>query len=675
MVSSLTTTVFQRFRTSFKGFVELGGRGSVLMFDSQLDCAQDFVTFMDSCAPPIPSPRGRVPSVLRSEGRFFINSLMGLSLGVLEGSLTGRDMSPMLWDLHTNQCGEGNDLFDGTKSKIGGCIAINRFPWKKGCGDTIEKFTAMSRCWWWLFQFVDCKVVKEDLQMAECDAVLGFTQTLRVVTKGHKLFDDMFHPVFSLRKSLTLAFVEWEDYSFVFTEVFLPVVDARVVQIGLGVPEVSLMDLVVFHLCFFGNLDVVENGHFVFGRRLLMMTVCLMRDMPCSWIKAKILCSKMCKFFGVMKLAFSRFNELPLSRKMLNLLGVILLPITSKGEVICNGVLPSWEENFAEILIVLEQCCGTLVPKQRLFYVEEVLRTTSKFDGDSGNFVELISTDGVEIPKEYCYGLFTVCYVFSLDDAPIFVQSCMRKEGWRQLLTVVGIDRDVWIMFCAILWVMLSAMLWATKSIWPMLVYDGTSLDDGLLSDLNHMDLKNDGSMATVKDCLSWNVGSTTSVHASWSVLFGQKSVDSILFVAGSFTPNGQNVSGIARLAVACEVVEVTLLTILSAVCQCRVVDIWNLRRGAVYCYNVQVVITPEGIFNQLEVGSPSKEKLADEVLFGRPTLMLRRGVSVAPYHVRKRFAVGMHLRHYMVHLLLLITMGFVRHVPSLNFRLFKAPE
>lgn len=230
-------------------------------------------------------------------------------------------------------------------------------------------------------------------------------------------------------------------------------------------------------------------------------------------------------------------------------------------------------------------------------------------------------------------------------------------------------------MFCAILWVMLSAMLWATKSIWPMLVYDGTSLDDGLLSDLNHMDLKNDGSMATVKDCLSWNVGSTTSVHASWSVLFGQKSVDSILFVAGSFTPNGQNVSGIARLAVACEVVEVTLLTILSAVCQCRVVDIWNLRRGAVYCYNVQVVITPEGIFNQLEVGSPSKEKLADEVLFGRPTLMLRRGVSVAPYHVRKRFAVGMHLSHYMVHLLLLITMGFVRHVPGLNFRLFKVPE
>lgn len=47
---------------------------------------------------------------------------------------------------------------------------------------------------------------------------------------------------------------------------------------------------------------------------------------------------------------------------------------------------------------------------------------------------------------------------------------------------------------------------------------------------------------------------------------------------------------------------------------------------------------------------------------------------SVFSYHVREMSAVGMHLRHYMVYYLL-ITVGFVRHVPSLKFRLLKAPE
>lgn len=63
-----------------------------------------------------------------------------------------------------------------------------------------------SRC---VFQTVGCEVVNENLQMIDCDLQWSFAQTMRVVTIGHKLFDDLPHPVFCLRKRLTMVSVEW----------------------------------------------------------------------------------------------------------------------------------------------------------------------------------------------------------------------------------------------------------------------------------------------------------------------------------------------------------------------------------------------------------------------------------------------------------------------------------
>lgn len=72
------------------------------------------------------------------------------------------------------------------------------------------------------------------------------------------------------------------------------------------------------------------------------------------------------------------------------------------------------------------------------------------------------------------------------------------------------------------------------------------------------------------------------------------------------------------------------------------------------------------GFLNQLGAGSPFNGKLA-----GGAFLEANSHVDGCHMDVSHE----MRLCQYMVYLLLLINMGFVRHVPSLNFRLYKAPD